>query len=156
MERKQLTIFIDGSCYWKIRKGGCGIYIQHKEEEYFLQKGYSNTTISRCELRAFLIAIESLSETQPMNVTIWSDSQYVVEGMKKLFQYIQDDWEGCSNVDLWKKVVEELNKRKKMRLRLNWHKGHDKDLSDPIVYGNAVADVLANYKNFIDYEQDLE
>lgn len=156
MERKQLTIFIDGSCYWKIRKGGCGIYIQHKEEEYFLQKGYCNTTISRCELRAFLIAIESLSETQPMNVTIWSDSQYVVEGMKKLFQYIQDDWEGCSNVDLWKKVVEELNKRKKMRLRLNWHKGHDKDLSDPIVYGNAVADVLANYKNFIDYEQDLE
>ena len=36
MERKQLTIFTDGSCYWKVRKGGCGIYIRYKDEEYFI------------------------------------------------------------------------------------------------------------------------
>lgn len=154
MERRNITIFTDGSCYWKIRKGGIGVYIQCDGKEYFISKGYSNTTISRCELRAFLSALEAVNKSEPSNVTIWSDSEYVVNDTKKLFTYIQNNWEGCANVDLWKKVADIIYKSKKMRVRLKWTRGHGTDLSDPIVYGNAVADVLADYKNFEYYEPD--
>ena len=58
------------------------------------------------------------------------------------------------NVDLWKAILKELKDRKKLRLRLIWHPGHKKNINDPIVYGNAVADILANYKNFTEYELD--
>ena len=82
MERRNIIIFTDGSCYWKIRKGGIGVYIQCDGKEYFISKGYSNTTISRCELRAFLSALEAVNKSEPSNVTIWSDSEYVVNGTK--------------------------------------------------------------------------
>jgi ribonuclease HI len=154
MERRNIIIFTDGSCYWKIRKGGIGVYIQCDGKEYFISKGYSNTTISRCELRAFLSALEAVNKSEPSNVTVWSDSEYVVNGTKKLFTYIQNNWEGCVNVDLWKKVADIIYKSKKMRVRLKWTRGHGTNLSDPIVYGNAVADALADYKNFEYYELD--
>ena len=41
-----------------------------------------------------------------------------------------------------------------MRVRLKWTRGHGTNLSDSIVYGNAVADALADYKNFEYYELD--
>ena len=41
-----------------------------------------------------------------------------------------------------------------MRLKVKWHKGHENDLSNPIVFGNTVADLLADYKNFEYYEPD--
>lgn len=61
MKREQVTIFCDGSCYWKLRKGGSGVYIQWNDNEYFIQQGYENTTISRCELRAILLALNALN-----------------------------------------------------------------------------------------------
>lgn len=154
MERKQLTIFTDGSCYWKVRKGGCGIYIRYKDEEYFIQKGYCDTTISRCELRALLLALQSIDINIPLAVTIYSDSEYVVNGVKRLFEWTNNNWKGVSNDDLWKQVVKEIEIRKKMRLKVKWHKGHENDLSNPIVFGNTVADLLADYKNFEYYEPD--
>ena len=33
-------------------------------------------------------------------------------------------------------------------------RGHEKDVNNPIIYGNHVADMLADYKNFEDYELD--
>lgn len=154
MERKNITIFTDGSCYWKIRKGGIGVYIQYEDKEYYISKGFCDTTISRCELRAFLSALEVIDKSCPTNVTIWSDSEYVVNGAKKLLSYIQNDWKDCMNADLWKKVAYIMQTSKKMRIRLKWTRGHGKDLNDPIIYGNTVADILADYKNFDYYELD--
>ena len=73
---------------------------------------------------------------------------------ENLRNWIDNNWKGCANIDLWKKIVEELNKRKKLRVRIKWHPGHRKELDNPIVYGNAVADALADYKNFTEYELD--
>lgn len=155
MKREQVTIFCDGSCYWKLRKGGSGVYIQWNDNEYFIQQGYENTTISRCELRAILLALNALNNKKPLIVIIWSDSQYVVNGMKSIVDIASKNFEGIENQDLWRKVYDELKRlEKRVRVRINWTPGHGKDMSDPIVYGNAVADALADYKNFEYYELD--
>lgn len=156
MKREILTIFCDGSCYWKIRKGGSGVYIQWKDEEFFIQKGYSDTTISRCELRALLLALKFLKE-KPLLVTIWSDSQYVVNGFRSIVDNASKDFEGMENKDLWEKVWKEFQRiDKSVRIRINWTPGHGKDMNDPIVFGNAVADLLADYKQFDSYEEDIK
>lgn len=155
MKREQVTIFCDGSCYWKLRKGGSGVYIQWNDNEYFIQQGYENTTINRCELRAILLALNALNNKKPLIVIIWSDSQYVVNGMKSIVDIASKNFEGIKNQDLWRKVYDELKRlEKRVRVRINWTPGHGKDMNDPIVYGNAVADALADYKNFEYYKLD--
>lgn len=155
MKREQVTIFCDGSCYWKLRKGGSGVYIQWNGNEYFIQEGYENTTISRCELRAILLALNALNSKKHLIVVIWSDSQYVVNGMKSIVDTASKNFEGIENQDLWRKVYDELKRlEKRVRVRINWTPGHGKDMNNPIVYGNAVADALADYKNFEYYELD--
>lgn len=155
MKRKEITTFTDGSCCHQTQKGGIGVYIIYDDREYFISKGYSETTIGRCELRALLEAIRALDKTQPINATVYSDSQYVVNGLvQNIREWIDNNWKGCANVDLWKKILKKLKEHKKLRLRLLWHQGHGKDLKDPLVYGNAIADLLANYKNFTEYKPD--
>lgn len=157
MKREQVTIFCDGSCYWKLRKGGSGVYIQWNDDEYFIQQGYENTTISRCELRAILLALNALNNKKPLIVIIWSDSQYVVNGMKSIVDIASKNFEGIENQDLWRKVYDELKRlEKRVRVRINWTPGHGKDMNDPIVFGNAVADLLADYKQFDSYEEDIK
>lgn len=151
----KITVFTDGSCYWKIRKGGVGVYIVSSDKEYFYQKGYSETTISRCELRAFLTALELLDNKKHILATVYSDSQYVVNNtLNNLREWFLNDWKGCENADLWKKVKKQLDNRRNLRIKLKWIKGHSKDLTNPINYGNAVADMLADYKQFEEYEID--
>ena len=157
MKREQVTIFCDGSCYWKLRKGGSGVYIQWNDNEYFIQQGYESTTISRCELRAILLALNALNNKKPLIVIIWSDSQYVVNGMKSIVDIASKNFEGIENQDLWRKVYDELKRlEKRVRVRINWTPGHGKDMNDPIVFGNAVADLLADYKQFDSYEEDIK
>lgn len=157
MKREQVTIFCDGSCYWKLRKGGSGVYIQWNDNEYFIQQGYENTTINRCELRAILLALNALNNKKPLIVIIWSDSQYVVNGMKSIVDITSKNFEGIENQDLWRKVYDELKRlEKRVRVRINWTPGHGKDMNDPIVFGNAVADLLADYKQFDSYEEDIK
>lgn len=157
MKREQVTIFCDGSCYWKLRKGGSGVYIQWNDNEYFIQQGYENTTISRCELRAILLALNALNNKKPLIVIIWSDSQYVVNSMKSIVDIASKNFEGIENQDLWRKVYDELKRlEKRVRVRINWTPGHGKDMNDPIVFGNAVADLLADYKQFDSYEEDIK
>lgn len=157
MKREQVTIFCDGSCYWKLRKGGSGVYIQWNDNEYFIQQGYENTTISRCELRAILLALNALNNKKPLIVIIWSDSQYVVNGMKSIVDIASKNFKGIENQDLWRKVYDELKRiEKRVRVRINWTPGHGKDMNDPIVFGNAVADLLADYKQFDSYEEDIK
>lgn len=157
MERKNITIYCDGSCYWKAKTGGIGVYIQWENEEYFIQKGYKDTTISRCELRAFLTALQALKKDIPISATIYSDSQYVVSGLtENIHKWIELNWEGVSNEDLWKEILKEMDEHMKLRIRLRWIEGHQKNIEDPHVFGNNVADLLANYKQFKEYEHDTK
>lgn len=58
------------------------------------------------------------------------------------------------NSDLWIVLFNEIRKRRKLRLKVYWCKGHQKN-DDLIKLNNNIADVLADYKQFKEYEQDL-
>lgn len=157
LERQQITIYCDGSCYAKHpeKLGGFGVYIQWKDREYSIRKGYSNTTISRMELRAILYALKAIKYDIPCTVLLYSDSQYAVEMIKKNgFDWSQGKIRDFENFDLLDEIFKEIEQHKKLRLKLIWIPGHRKRIDDPIVRGNFIADFLADYKKHDTYIDD--
>lgn len=159
MEREQIVIFTDGSCYAKHpeKLGGYGVYIQWNGREYGLSSGYKNTTISRMELLAIYSAIKTIKTDIRCTVTLYSDSQYAINMIKeKGFDWKQGRLHNFENFDILDLIFKEIETHKKMRLKLQWVPGHRARLEDPIVAGNFVADHLANYKNHKTYIDDSQ
>jgi ribonuclease HI len=87
------------------------------------------------ELMGVICALECL-KTSGNNITIYSDSQYVVNSVSKgwVFNWIRTNKKDAKNMDLWKRFVSlyKLNK-----INFVWVKGHaDNEL-------NNRCDVLA-------------
>lgn len=159
MEREQIIVFTDGSCYAKHpeKLGGCGAYIQWGDNEFEISQGYKFTTISRMELIAIYEAIKSIRRDIRCTVTLYSDSQYAVDIIKnKGFEWKQGRLCNFENLDVLDSIFKEIEIRKKMRLKLHWIPGHRKRLDDPIVVGNFIADYLADYKNHKSYTDDSQ
>lgn len=158
-EREQITIFSDGSCYSRHpeKLGGLGVYIQWRDKEYWIAKGYKHTTISRMELRAILYAIKSIRIDIPCTVTLYSDSQYSVDTIKERgFEWRQGNLTDLENLDLINRIFNEIEIRKKLRLKLYWIPSHRTRYDDPIVRGNFIADFLADYKKHKIHFEDIK
>lgn len=159
-KKKSIIIFTDGSCNVKDfqKRGGLGVYIKMGEKEIALRKGYSNTTISRMELRAILFALKSIKKDISTNVYLYSDSEYAVN----MIRNNSFDWENklikqnYCNRDLLDLIFKEIKDHKLMRLKLIWVRGHQKNYEDEIVQGNFIADKLADYKTQEQWERDIE
>ena len=82
---------------------------------------------------------------------------------KRLEKWIANNWmsygASIANVDLWKRIKEELDNREKLKLSMVWIKAHQIDklkkcqieekeelLKNPHVVGNSIADILADHK----------
>ena len=152
----EATIYTDGSCYWKKKLGGYGVYIvEESGKERFFKKGFANTTSQRMEVRAIIKALQ-VSEIYS-KIVIWSDSEYCVKAFNegRLEKWLGVDFNAVKNADLWKQVVEELLKSN-FKFEINHTNGHRKDIEDPVAFGNAVADQLADYRNHKNYIKDGE
>lgn len=157
--RTKMTIFTDGSCTVKGRKeGGFGVYLKQGEAEITYRKGFWNTTTTRMEMKALLAAIEMVDSEVWTDVRIISDSQFVVNAflLGWLNQWRLNCWQGVKNPELWNKIIKAIECRRKMKFNITWTPGHGKDLEQDYVFGNSVADSLANYKTQDSYEQDLD
>jgi len=151
----EIRVYTDGSASVRNKKGGAGTYIIDGEIEVFVQKGFSNTTIGRCEIYALLIALKTIQD-KSRRVIIYSDSKYVVGTIEEKWveSWERDKWFQRCNADLWKQVLEEYRKFPKGNVRLKHLRGHQKDLTDSHILGNNIADTLADYKQFKEYEED--
>jgi ribonuclease HI len=143
-----IIVFTDGSANHKNRLGGMGVYIIIKDEiELFFNQGYSDTSVGRMELRAAITALQKILDKNSF-VTLYSDSQYVVNCIKEgwINKWKRTNFRGLKNIDLLEILYHELLK---FRLTPTFvHiKGHTKK-EDPISLGNAIVDRLADYKNF--------
>ena len=126
MSRKQVTIYTDGGCSPNPGPGGYGavlIYGQHRRE---ISGGYRLTTNNRMELLGPIRALESLKE--PCDVTLFSDSQYVVNGIMQGWarkwranQWRRNSKETAENIDLWGRLLELCEKHV---VRFEWIRGH--------------------------------
>ena len=123
---KHVEIFTDGACSGNPGKGGWGAVLRFGGREKELCGGDDDTTNNRMELTACIEALSALKE--PCEVTLTTDSQYVVNGMTKGWAsswqkngWIKSDKKPAQNPDLWEKLLE-LSKQHK--LTFVWIKGH--------------------------------
>lgn len=78
---KQVLIYTDGACSGNPGPGGYGVVLIYGEHRRELSGGFRRTTNNRMELMGAIMAFEALR--QRCAVTLYSDSQYVVNGISK-------------------------------------------------------------------------
>ena len=119
----KITLYTDGAARGNPGRGGYGavlIYGNHKKE---LSKGFKHTTNNRMELLAIIAGLESITKRE-LPVTIYSDSQYVVNSINKkwLNTWIKTNFKGGKkNPDLWKRYYALA---KDFTINIVWVKGH--------------------------------
>ncbi|AWB67835.1 ribonuclease HI [Saccharobesus litoralis] len=122
---KKVYLYTDGSCLGNPGPGGYGAVLRYGKHEKELSQGYQLTTNNRMELLAAIVGLESL--TEPCDVTLTTDSQYVKNGINQwIHGWKRKGWKTADkkpvkNVDLWKRLDEAANKHK---VDWQWVKGH--------------------------------
>ncbi|UDG80222.1 ribonuclease HI [Candidatus Steffania adelgidicola] len=123
--RKQVQIFIDGSCLGNPGPGAYGAIVRYQNCEKIFSAGYYLTTNNRMELMAAIIALEALTDV--CEVIMSTDSQYVQQGITQwIHNWKKYGWKTANkkplkNVDLWKRLDTAILPH---TLRWNWLKGH--------------------------------
>ena len=109
--RKQVTIHTDGGASGNPGPGGWGAVLEWGDHRKELSGGFRLTTNNRMELTAAIRALEALKE--PCDVTLFSDSQYVVNGIKKGWArgwrskgWMRNKKERAINPDLWAQLLD--------------------------------------------------
>ncbi len=133
-----IDIFTDGACSGNPGPGGWGAILRSGKHEKEISGGEAATTNNRMEIMAAVMALRSL--TKPSQVTIHTDSRYVMDGatqwMKKWKAngWKTSDKKPVKNNDLWLALDEALARHE---VKWRWVKGH----SDHVE--NNRADALA-------------
>lgn len=160
MRNKKILIFTDGSCYAKTRKGGYGVFMQFKDGLYVvaeksISKGYSNTTISRMELKAIIVGLRNIIKKDLYPIYVISDSEYTINSINKgwIINWEREGFSGRKNADLWKEFLKIWRKFPPGQVQFIHTKGHEKGKA-PFKYGNVKADELASFKNFSNFIPD--
>ena len=89
---KSVTIYTDGACSGNPGVGGYGTVLLYGSARKELSQGYQLTTNNRMEVLAVIKGLEALKE--PCEVTLYSDSKYVVDAIKKgwLKKWKENNW----------------------------------------------------------------
>jgi ribonuclease HI len=118
----QLTIYTDGAARGNPGNGGYGAVLQWGEAMKEISQGYRHTTNNRMELMGVIAALQLL--TRPgLDVTIYTDSAYIVNSIEKkwVFGWVKKGFAGKKNADLWILLLKEY---KKHNIKFVWVKGH--------------------------------
>lgn len=161
---KKVIAYTDGSAVGNPKSqscglGGYGVYMKYytdKENftEYYFHEGFSNTKVGRMELTAIIVAMQKVTD-KSIQLIVYSDSEYAVNCIRKnrLFEWEKFDWRGLANVDLLKKYLYEF-RQFKIKPIVHHIKGHQEITGDHTL-GNNIADMLADYKQFKEYKEDI-
>jgi len=129
---KQVFVFTDGACSGNPGPGGYGAILRYNLAERELSGGFSDTTNNRMELMAVIVALESLRE--PCDVTVITDSQYVVNGIEKgwvlkwrAMGWMRNKKERAQNPDLWERLLRAMEGHK---VAFQWIRGHNGHLEN--------------------------
>lgn len=123
---KIVRIYTDGACSGNPGPGGWGAVLIYGAHEKDLSGHAPNTTNNRMELTAPIKALESLK--RPSTVEIFTDSQYVQNGMLQwIDKWKRNGWKSSANkpvknTDLWQQL-DALCQRH--TVTWHWVKGHN-------------------------------
>lgn len=135
-----LVIYTDGACSGNPGPGGWGVLMQFGNKEKTLKGGEKETTNNRMELMAAIKALEAIKPEFKGEITLWTDSTYVLKGITEWIHgwkkrgWKKSDKKAVINKDLWQRL-DVLNAKKDINWK--WVKGHAG------VEGNERADELA-------------
>lgn len=136
---KTVYLYTDGACKGNPGAGGWGVLLRYGRHEKELYGGAQLTTNNRMELTAIISGLEAL--TEPCEVIICTDSQYVKNGMESwIHNWKKNGWKTANkkvvkNDDLWKALDQQAQRHK---IHWTWVKGHNGHPE------NERADQLAN------------
>lgn len=122
---KKVEIFTDGACKGNPGPGGWGVLLRMGKHEKEMSGGDPNTTNNRMEMTAAIKALEALIE--PCEITLQTDSRYVIDGMTKWIQgWQKKGWVNASkqpvrNADLWHEL---LAAARGHTIHWDWVRGH--------------------------------
>ena len=121
-----VEIFTDGACSGNPGPGGYAAILKYGQEIREISGYEVETTNNRMEMMAVIEALRQLK--RPCEVTVITDSQYVVKGMTEWIQgWVKRNWltsqkKPVLNKSLWKEL---LRLCKKHKIEWQWVKGHN-------------------------------
>ncbi|MDO9613515.1 MAG: ribonuclease HI [Bacteroidota bacterium] len=117
-----ITIYTDGAARGNPGPGGYGAVLMSGQFRKELSGGFEMTTNNRMELLAVIVALEAL-KIENSQVTIYSDSKYVVDAVEKgwIWNWVKIRFKGKKNEDLWLRFLKIYQKHK---VKFVWVKGH--------------------------------
>lgn len=116
-------LYTDGASRGNPGPGGYGVLLLWNGHRKELSQGYKHTTNNRMELLAVIEGLKAIKKKE-IPVTVFSDSQYVVNAVEKgwLDTWIKTNFKGGKkNQDLWKEYYELA---KGFTIKFVWVKGH--------------------------------
>ncbi|SNB44701.1 RNase HI [Geobacter sp. DSM 9736] len=122
----KVEIFCDGACSGNPGVGGYGAILRSGTAEKEISGAEELTTNNRMELMGAISALESLK--RPCDVTIVTDSQYLVKGMTEwIAGWQRRGWtsskkEPVLNRDLWERLLQLAAVH---RITWSWIRGHN-------------------------------
>lgn len=126
---KEVEIFTDGACQGNPGPGGWGAILRYQGHEKEISGGDPDTTNNRMELTAVITALELLKE--PCKVTVYSDSQYVCNGITKGWAkgwkargWKKADKSPALNPELWDKLLTQIDRHDVTMIWVKGHAGH--------------------------------
>ncbi len=144
MKLNKEIIYTDGACSGNPGKGGWAAVIINETNEKIISGSENLTTNNRMELTAVIKALEL---TITNNVTVFTDSKYVKDGIESwINNWKKNGWKTASkepvkNKDLWE-VLDQLKENK--NIKWEWVKGHSNDKYNNLVDEKAREAINSN------------
>ncbi|WP_294599326.1 ribonuclease HI [uncultured Rikenella sp.] len=131
----RVTIYTDGSSLGNPGPGGYGVVLLAGPHRREISAGYRLTTNNRMELLAVITGLEALKR-DGLDVTVYSDSKYVVDAVQKgwIYGWMRKGFAGKKNPDLWRRFLRVFGRH---TVRFIWIKGHADNIE------NERCDLLA-------------
>lgn len=120
-----IRIYTDGAAQGNPGPGGYGVILKFKDAVKELAEGFRLTTNNRMELLAVIKGLEAIKK-DGIAVTIYSDSQYVVNSVEKgwIWNWQKKNFKDKANVDLWLRYIPLHHKFKPKFIWVRGHAGH--------------------------------
>jgi ribonuclease HI len=118
----QVIMYTDGASRGNPGPGGYGVVLMSGPHKKELSEGFRLTTNNRMELMAVIVGLEALKKPD-CEVTVYSDSKYVVDAVEKkwIYGWVKKGFNKVKNPDLWMRFLKIYPKHK---VRFVWVKGH--------------------------------
>jgi ribonuclease HI len=128
--QKHIEVYTDGACSGNPGPGGWAAILQYEGKFKEISGGEKATTNQRMELAAVMEALASLN--QPCDVTVFSDSAYVINCFKQKWyvSWRKNGWKNAKgapvqNRDLWESLLSQVERHTVRFEKVKGHAGVD-------------------------------